>query len=115
MTQFIYKIETQSAWTQALAIGRYQGSALDVADGYIHLSGPAQVRETAAKYFAGQKDLVLLSVDPADLGAALRWEAARGGASFPHLYADLPCTAVKHVAPLTTDAQGDFVFGPEIA
>ena len=49
---------------------------------------PRQVAETAAKHFAGQHDLLLVSVDSARLGDALKWEPSRGGALFPHLYGD---------------------------
>ena len=44
------------------------------------------------------------------LGAALRWEVSRGGALFPHLYAPLPLTAVRHVWPLPLGADGRHVF-----
>lgn len=34
------------------------------------------------------------------LGASLRWEPSRGGALFPHLYGDLPVSAVLGVTAL---------------
>jgi len=53
----------------------------------VHLSAAHQVRTTASKHFAGEGDLVLLSVDADRLPAgALRWEISRGGERFPHLY-----------------------------
>ena len=71
-------------------IGRYEGSSQDRTDGFIHFSSAEQVRESAAKHRAGQTDLLLLSVDSAQLGDPLKWEASRGGAMFPHLYGPLP-------------------------
>jgi uncharacterized protein (DUF952 family) len=96
----IYKILTTAEWEAALAAGGFDGSAVDLADGYVHLSGADQVVETAARYFAGQRGLTLLAVDPAPLGAALRWEPSRGGALFPHLYGRLPVSAVVEAVAL---------------
>lgn len=101
----IYKILLRSEWTAAQAAGRFTGSAIDVADGYIHFSTAAQTRETARRYFVWLKDLVVLEVEGDDLGAALRWEPSRGGDLFPHLYAPLAVTDVRavHEAPLDAD------------
>jgi uncharacterized protein (DUF952 family) len=83
---------------------------VDLADGYIHFSTAAQARETAAKHFAGQADLVLVAVDAGALGTALRWEPSRGGQLFPHLYAELPMAAVRWVKPLPLGPDGVHVF-----
>ena len=93
----IYKILTRTDWLAAKAKGRFEGSAIDVADGYIHFSTAAQTQETARRHFAGQADLVLLEVEADDLGAALKWEPSRGGDLFPHLYAPLQARAVRAV------------------
>ena len=97
---FIYKIVSAREWAAAEAAGVFEGSAADKRDGFIHCSAASQVRETAAKHFAGQVDLLLVTVD--DEGLPVRWEPSRGGALFPHLYAPLPLSAVRHVQPLTT-------------
>ena len=86
----IFKIVSSMEWRAAEAGGVFRGAAVDRADGYIHFSTAGQVRETAARHFAGQDDLVLVAVDAAALGPALTWEPSRGGALFPHLYGDLP-------------------------
>ena len=54
----IYKILPREMWEAAIAAGYFNGSAVDVADGFIHFSTAAQVHETAAKHFAGVSDLV---------------------------------------------------------
>ena len=102
----IYKILPRSEWAAARSIGRFEGSAIDHQDGYIHFSTAAQAAETARRYFSGQADLVVLEVEGDDLGTALRWEPSRGGDLFPHLYAALRVDAVLavHAAPL--DAGG---------
>jgi uncharacterized protein (DUF952 family) len=105
----IYKILPRAEWEAALAVGRFEGSPVDVADGFIHFSAPDQAVETARRYFAGQPDLMLLLVDADTLGPALKWEVSRGGASFPHLYAALDCAKVIAAldAPLGEDGLPD--------
>lgn len=106
MTAIIYKICPRALWAEAEANGRFTGAPVDLADGYIHFSTAAQARETAAKHFAGQADLLLVAVDTARLGPALKWEPSRGGALFPHLYADLALDAVVSVVPLPLGPEG---------
>lgn len=90
----IYKLLGADEWAAARVAGQFAGSAVDIHDGYVHLSAADQVEETARRHFAGRTGLVLLVVDPDRLGPELRWEASRGGALFPHLYAALPVAAV---------------------
>ena len=85
----IYKILPRSEWDTARAAGAFAGSAVDLADGFIHFSGHDTAQRTAELYFKGQADLMLLIVEADDLGEALKWEASRGGVLFPHLFRDL--------------------------
>jgi uncharacterized protein (DUF952 family) len=110
----IYKIEGDAVWSAALAAGRYTGSPDDIRDGFIHFSTAAQARVTAAKYFAGRHDLVVAAIRTVDLGAALKWEASRGGDLFPHLYAPLEARHVVWTAPLSLDASGQHQFPAEM-
>jgi uncharacterized protein (DUF952 family) len=96
----IYKLLATGEWAQARATGRYEGSAADRRDGFIHFSGPDQLVETAERHFAEQTELTLLTVDPALLGDELCWESSRGGALFPHLYGPMPATAVVAARPV---------------
>jgi uncharacterized protein (DUF952 family) len=82
----VYKILTRDAWAQACAQGRFEGAAIDLKDGYIHLSTGEQALDTARLHFSGQADLVLVAFEAARLGDALKWERSRGGALFPHFY-----------------------------
>lgn len=106
MSERIYKIMTADEWAAARAAGVYEGSAHDRRDGFIHFSTAAQAAETAAKHFAGQAGLVVLAVDAAGLGTALKWEPSRGGALFPHLYGALPVSAVVAVDELPLEPSG---------
>ena len=110
----IYKICTAAEWREAERNGCYRGSAVDRRDGFIHFSTAAQAAETAARHFAGQRDLVLVSVDTAMLGDRLRWEPSRGGALFPHLYGDLPLAAARGAVPLPLDPSGQHIFPAEL-
>jgi uncharacterized protein (DUF952 family) len=106
----IFKILRRPEWDAFRAAGATAGAPVDLADGYIHLSTAEQVAQTAARHFAAESDLVLVAVDPARLGPALRWEPSRGGALFPHLYRpltlgdvvwdkSLPLGATGHIFP----------------
>jgi uncharacterized protein (DUF952 family) len=106
----IYKICDAIAWQAAEHAGEFAGAPVDLADGFIHFSAADQVEETAAKHFAGQRELVLVAVDADALGPALKWEPSRGGALFPHLYGTLPLTAVRWTKPLPLGPDGRHVF-----
>jgi uncharacterized protein (DUF952 family) len=106
----IYKICDAAAWRATERTGEFAGTPVDLADGYIHFSAADQVAETAAKHFAGQRDLVLVAVAADALGPALKWEPSRGGALFPHLYGTLPITAVRWTKPLPLGPDGRHVF-----
>jgi uncharacterized protein (DUF952 family) len=104
--ELIFKICGREEWRAAEEAGVYRGSAVDLSDGFIHFSTATQTAETAAKHFAGRDDLLLIAVDPTELGTALRFEPSRGGALFPHLYAPLPLSAVRRVEPMPLGDDG---------
>jgi len=109
----IYKICTATEWRDAEARGSFTGSAVDIADGFIHFSTATQVEETARRHFAGQTDLVLVAVDPDALGDGLKWEPSRGGDLFPHLYGALKAKAVFAANSLPLGADGTHQFSTE--
>jgi uncharacterized protein (DUF952 family) len=106
MAESVYKICSRAALQEARKSGRFDGSADDARDGFIHLSAASQVAGTLAKYFAGQRGLVLLAVDPERLGQQLRWERSRGGELFPHLYGPLDLAHVISVEALELQEDG---------
>ncbi|SFJ64814.1 DUF952 domain-containing protein [Caulobacter sp. UNC279MFTsu5.1] len=107
----IYKILPKAEWDAARAAGTFAGSAVDLADGFIHFSGHDTAQRTAELYFKDQSDLMLLTVEADDLGEALKWEASRGGALFPHLFRDLRVDEVVAERALDLDADGVPVLG----
>lgn len=94
MTETAYKILTADQWTDFQRDGVFTGAPVDLADGYIHMSTAEQLQETLDKHFAGHSGLVIAKVALSSLGDAVKWEISRGGALFPHIYADLPLSAV---------------------
>lgn len=110
MNEIAYKLVDRAEWETARAAGAYGGSAVDLKDGYIHMSTSAQLAETARRHYAGRGDLVLVTLDCASLGAALKWEPSRGGDLFPHLYAPLPFAAASAERRLSVDAEGTLKF-----
>ena len=102
----ILKIFRRPEWDAFRAAGETHGAPIDLADGYIHFSTPAQVAETAAKWFATESDLVLVAFDADALGEALKWEPSRGGALFPHLYRSLRLAEVVWDKSLPLGAAG---------
>lgn len=110
MSDLILKICPKDLWAQAETSGMFIGAAIDLADGFIHFSTPEQAKETAAKHFEGQVDLLLIAVDGALLGDALKYEVSRGGDLFPHLYANLNLRDVAWVKPLPLGDDGRHIF-----
>ncbi|MHA1164964.1 MAG: DUF952 domain-containing protein [Alphaproteobacteria bacterium] len=113
MNEIIYKITPRGAWEHAVADGVFLGAPIDVQDGFIHFSSATQVVETAVKHFSGQKDLMLIAIECARLGDALKWEPARGGALFPHLYGPLRMDAVLSAKLLPLGSDGAHLFPDE--
>lgn len=116
MESHIYTLIREADWRAAEAVGAYAGSSDDRCDGFLHFSTAAQLRATAAKHRAGMPDLWMIEAKAAPLGEALRWEPAAGGRPglFPHLYADLPLTAIRRAAPVPLDASGRHAFPADI-
>jgi uncharacterized protein (DUF952 family) len=110
----IYKIMGWGDWAAAQSSGNVAPAAVDRRDGFIHLSAEEQVLETARLHFAGRDDLVAAAFNAADFAGALKWEASRGGALFPHLYGELPVAKAVDIRRLTRRPTGAFEFGEAI-
>lgn len=106
MSNVVYKIMIEAAWREAQRLGAYRGSPDDLRDGFIHLSYADQIEGTAARHFRGRTGLLLVALAADQLGAALKQETSRGGALFPHLYAELPTSAALWEKPMELGADG---------
>lgn len=110
MHDIIYKICSVTEWGLAKTKGAFEGSAVDLRDGFIHFSTASQLRETVARHFPGKDNLVILAVNAVALGDLLKWEPSRGGDLFPHLYGELSLSAALSVMPLPLNEKGEHVF-----
>lgn len=104
--RIVYKIMSAAELQQMQRDGVFHGSPVDRADGYIHLSCGSQVAATLDRHFGGGKGLMLVAVDLSRLGDSVRWEPARAGELFPHIYGRLPMEAVVTVATVERTAEG---------
>jgi len=103
----IYKVADASEFEAAEADGLYAGAPVDIADGFIHFSTASQLPETLRRHFRGRDGLVLAAIDAARLGSELVWEPSRGGELFPHLYGNLPLSAIAWQEPIEVDEAGN--------
>jgi uncharacterized protein (DUF952 family) len=110
----VFKLLTPDEMTAYNQAQEAPPSPADARDGYVHLSTAAQVHETAARHFADAEALWLLAVEADRLGDALRWEEARGGDRFPHLYGRILARHVVWSRPLRRGTDGRFRFPEEI-
>src|SRR6202167_6814306 len=104
--RIVYKIMSAAELKQMQRDGVFVGSPVDLADGYIHLSCGSQLAATLDKHFSGVDGLMLVAVDLSRLGDTVRWEPARGGQLFPHIYGSLPVEAVVSAASVERTADG---------
>ena len=85
--------------------GVYRAPSLDT-EGFIHLSLERQWLATAARFYRGTPGLVLLVIRADRLTAPVRFEPAHAD-EFPHLYGELPVSAVACALSLSLSEDGD--------
>ena len=90
----IYHITTAGEWEAAKQKGSYEAVSLKE-EGFIHCSQEWQVQDVLLRYFAGKKDLVLLSIVTEKLKSQLVYEWSPSLAdTFPHIYGPINVDAV---------------------
>jgi uncharacterized protein (DUF952 family) len=108
----IYKICNIDMWEKAKAEDHLTGAEIDLRDGFIHFSTAEQLEETLRLHFKGVENLLLLTIDAGSLD--LKWEPARNGTLFPHLYDILPLSAVLAINPLLLDDDGRHILPSQL-
>jgi len=113
----ILHITTRSAWEEAQTHGEYTAPSLSV-EGFIHCSTFSQILPVAENFYKGQKELLLLVIDPAQLSSALHWEAPTerilpppgvpASEKFPHVYGPINLNAVVKVVDFEENESGEF-------
>ena len=114
----IYHITSRTAWSEARERGDYRAESVET-EGFIHCSTETQVVPVAEKYYKGQKNLLLLVVEPALLSSDLKWEPPSGGAPppgvaegelFPHVYGPINLEAVVQAIDPESNPDGKYGF-----
>ncbi len=95
----VLHITSPDAWNAARAAGAIRPPSLD-SEGFVHCSARAQLAATLERHFRGSGELVVLVLDTAALGDALRWDESHPGELFPHVYAPIPVGSVTAVEPV---------------
>jgi len=98
---YIYKILTNKQWLETQNAGILVGSALDINDGYIHLSMAKQVERIANKYFLNMKDGYLLKIRFKEINDIVKWEPNSKGELFAHVYGDIKNSFIDDVSLLS--------------
>ena len=112
--ELILHITTFRAWAQAEETGRYHTPSLEE-EGFIHCSDPDQVVGVANTLYRGERELILLAIDPESVDVPIRYEDCYDtGQAFPHIYGPLNTDAVVHVLPFESNDDGTFSLPPAL-
>ncbi|MFM7426207.1 MAG: DUF952 domain-containing protein [Elainella sp.] len=109
----IFHITDRSQWQAAQKTGTYSHPSLET-EGFIHCSTADQVVWVANAFFRGQTGLVLLQIAPEQLDD-LRFDPVPEVGLFPHLYSELPVSAVAQVFEFEPNSAGEFVLPAAMA
>lgn len=90
----IYHIADQVSWEKAAVSGLYEHPSL-IKEGFIHTCHDVQVASVRKRYYAGEKQLILLHIDEAVVSSLIKYELAPSvNEIFPHIYGPLNIDAV---------------------
>ena len=103
---FVYKICSKNEWNKAIIEKIYTGSEVDNRDGFIHLSTKKQLKETAAKHFKGQENLLIICFRVIKIKDKLKWEISRNEELFPHYYGNLEINKAEEIYNLNLNTNG---------
>lgn len=108
----LFHLVPAAQWRQPEGHDVYAPDSL-ATEGFVHLSTAEQVAGTAALFFAGVPDLLVLQVEVPDDDPHLRWEpndGPRGVEDFPHYHRALP---LAYVVGRSRWRSGDHPLGSE--
>lgn len=110
LPQSVVKLIPAGLWPEIAEAEIVPPSALDEADGFMHLSTEEQMLETANRYYTDHKLVLALYIATAAVAHKLKWEPAakRNNDLFPHLYMPCPRSAVMKVASLVRGEDDTF-------
>lgn len=95
----IYHIAEPDRWDpQATS---YEAESL-ATEGFIHCSTAAQLPGVADAFYRGRSDLLLLSINPDEVGISVVYEDLYDhGDDFPHVYGPIPMQAITSAEPFS--------------
>lgn len=100
----VYHFADPADWARAQSVGAYAPEALR-RDGFLHCATQAQLAAVIERHQRGRGELVLLHLDAAALGEALRYDPSpRSGEAYPHVYGAIPLSAVRTAEPFQAPA-----------
>lgn len=94
----VFHLTDPASWDAARSTGEIIPPGF-AAEGFVHCSTTSQLVGTIERHFTGIDELVLLELDRAALGEALRWEESRPGERYPHVYRPLVLADVVRAIP----------------
>ena len=105
----IYHLTLPEYWEPAMSSGQYEHPTLKT-EGFIHCSTKEQLHRSAAKHFADKDEILVLFLVEKRVKDTLRWEPAKSGELFPHIYGPIQVEAVESVRMLLRTALGKYEF-----
>ena len=102
----IYHIAGKEIFKGIIATGFYSPDGLKN-EGFIHCSTKEQVLKVANRFYASQKELILLEIEEDKLKSNIVYENFEGGMElFPHIYGPIPHDAINGIAIFTQEENG---------
>ena len=85
---FIFHICTEQSWHDQSDSPIYIHSSL-TEENFIHCSEDHQIQGVLQRYFQGQNDLLVLTIDVSKVQPKIQYDKAPNGEFFPHIYGPL--------------------------
>jgi uncharacterized protein (DUF952 family) len=104
----IYHITTPINYSKFDVHDYYEADSLKL-EGFIHCSTANQLKGTAARYYGNEPEIVLLCIDESKLNAELKFEMAKIGEEFPHVFGSINKSAIVALKKIR-QSDGAFAF-----
>ena len=101
MTDFVYKVFTPQEYNEFKQGSTWNGSSIDIRDGFIHLSTLEQYPKVIQRFYNTLNQLYVAKIPLANIESLIKWESPVAPDSskqdqeieterYPHLYGPLP-------------------------
>lgn len=92
----IYHIVTPETWEKFADETEYEAASLQ-SEGFIHCSYRNQLEEVLQRYYADEKKVLILHINPHRLTAPLVAEPSTNREIYPHIYGRINKSAVAEI------------------